>query len=272
MIKLISFFLFLSLFCSCYAQQTQTTTGFTQMKIYSTSLQEERLLNIYYPPGYELDSASAYPVIYLLDGSMHEDFLHIVGLVQFYTMTQQMPECILVGISNVDRKRDFTYPTTIEQDKIDFPTTGGSAAFIAFLEGELKPYVDATMKTNGKSMLIGQSLGGLLATEILLNHNELFNQYLIVSPSLWWDDESLLKNAMEKVKSMDQDSLRIFIAVGIEGPVMENDARDLHAVIELSNKPNIIHSFMFLEDEDHATILHEAVYRGFRAFFKKEEN
>jgi uncharacterized protein len=272
MYRIFLFFFFVIFNFFSFSQHFNPFHFVQQARIQSKFLNEERLLNLYFPSGYLSDSTASYPVIYLLDGSTHEDLLHVIGLVQFYTMTQQMPECIVVGISNVDRKRDFTYPTQIEQDKIDFPTTGGSAAFISFLEDELKPWVDSTLNSNGKSMLIGQSLGGLLATEVFLNHSALFNQYLIVSPSLWWDDESLLENALEKVKQMNQDSMQVFIAVGSEGPTMENDARDLNAVIELSNNPKIQHHFLFLEDEDHATILHEAIYRGFRAFFKKEEN
>ncbi len=52
-----------------------------------------------------------------------------------------LPPSIVVGISNVDRKRDFTLPTTIQKDKEDFPTTGESAKFISFIEKELQPYI-----------------------------------------------------------------------------------------------------------------------------------
>lgn len=85
--------------------------------IHSTELNEDRILNIYLPEGY--NSNESYPVIYLLDGSANEDFIHIVGLVQFanFEWVKLLPKSIVVGIENVDRKRDFTYPTTIEKDK-----------------------------------------------------------------------------------------------------------------------------------------------------------
>ncbi len=47
----------------------------------STELAEKRILNIYLPEGYNKDDTAKYPVIYLLDGSADEDFIHIVGLV-----------------------------------------------------------------------------------------------------------------------------------------------------------------------------------------------
>ena len=97
----------------------------------SVILNEDRTLNIYLPDGY--NAKEKYPVIYLLDGSVNEDFLHIAGLVQFFNMTFKMPNTIVVGIANVDRKRDFTFPTKVEELKKAYPTTGGSARFIDFI-------------------------------------------------------------------------------------------------------------------------------------------
>jgi predicted alpha/beta superfamily hydrolase len=80
--------------------------------IQSKVLGEARELNIYLPLGYSGDSAQTFPVIYLLDGSRDEDFIHISGIVQFgsFSWIRMIPESIVVGIGNVDRKRDFTYP------------------------------------------------------------------------------------------------------------------------------------------------------------------
>ena len=84
-----------------------------------------------------------------------------------FSWINMLPKSILVGIANIDRKRDFTFPTTIEKDKKDYPTTGGSAKFIAFIEKELQPFIESHYKTTSSKTIIGQSLGGLLATEIL---------------------------------------------------------------------------------------------------------
>ena len=82
-------------------------------KIPSVELGEIRVLNVYLPNGYSPDSSKTYPVIYLLDGSDNEDFIHVVGIVQFLNMIQVMPESIVVGIANVDRRRDFTFPRSL---------------------------------------------------------------------------------------------------------------------------------------------------------------
>ena len=110
----------------------------------SEILKEERILNIYLPHNYHPDSNKLYPVIYLLDGSMHEDFLHITGLVQFasYPWLNIVPESIVVGIENVDRKSDFTFDPDNKDYIKEIPTAGGSEAFMNFIEKEVSLLFD----------------------------------------------------------------------------------------------------------------------------------
>lgn len=243
-------------------ESTAQTTPFTLGEIHqlpSTVLSETRVLNVYLPEGYQAASTKSYPVIYLLDGSTNEDFIHVAGVIQFLTMIQQIPPTILVGIANVDRKRDFTFPTTVKKDKEDFPTTGGSANFIRFLDTELKPYVQKNFRTNDTTTLIGQSLGGLLATEILLKHPAMFNNYVIVSPSLWWDQESLLKSATKLLHT--NAHAHVFLTVGKEGEKMEVPARQLGDALKADSK-NIKVRYLPLPEETHLTILHNAIYKA----------
>ena len=200
----------------------------------------------------------------MLDGSADEDFIHIAGLVQFnnFPWINRLPPSIVVGIANVDRRRDFTYPTTVEKDKKQFPTTGSSDQFINFIEKELQPFIQNQFRTNDDKTIIGQSLGGLLASEILQSKANLFNRYIIVSPSLWWDNESLLK---KEFKAPANSS--IFVAVGREGEVMERTAHQLFSILRMAKGENARVYFSFLEREDHATILHEAVDEAFRKFY-----
>lgn len=234
-------------------------------EIKSKILDEIRILNLYLPENY--DQEKSYPIIYLLDGSINEDFMHISGLVQFFTMQMSMPDCILAGIANVDRKRDFTFPTKIKELKDKYPTTGGSEKFIEFIEKELQPFIKANYKLNGETYLIGQSLGGLLATEILLKKPYLFANYLIISPSLWWDDESLLKSASGMLAKLDFTETKVFVAVGDEGKIMINDARKLVKIIQKSKKDQLKVSFLPLPRENHATILHQSIYDIFKILF-----
>lgn len=245
----------------CFAQQDLSLGKIYQLP--SKILNENRVLNIYTPEGYHSDSVKSYPVIYLLDGSANEDFIHITGIVQFLTMIEAMPKSIVVGIANVDRRRDFTFPTSIVKDKQDFPTTGSSAKFINFLADELQPFVQKTFKTNGEKTIIGQSFGALLATEVLMKRANLFNNYMIVSPSLWWDNESLLKNQINQLPV----NANVFISVGEEGKIMKDDAKKLAEI--LSKSTNLKVRFEFFDKEDHLTILHNSVYQTLLKMYKK---
>lgn len=243
-------------------------------ELQSKELNEKRTLNIYLPEGYDAKDTAKYPVIYLLDGSADEDFIHIAGLVQFnsFEWVRQVPKSIVVGIATVDRRRDFTYPTAIEADKKRYPTTGHSDKFISFIEKELQPYVQANYRTNGAKTLIGQSLGGLLATEILLKKPALFDTYIIVSPSLWWDNGSLLAAPLPPLMNK-----RVYIGVGKEGltptavpRVMEVDANVLADKVKSAQGKNVQVYFDYLPAEDHATILHQAVANAFRLLYGKK--
>ena len=242
-------------------------------EIPSAILSEKRILNIYLPEGYNKNDTIKYPVVYLLDGSADEDFIHIVGLYQFnsFPWINRVPKSIVVGIATVDRRRDFTYPTTIEKDKVKYPTTGKSAKFISFLEKELQPFIEKKYKTNSTKTIIGQSLGGLLAAEILLSKPLLFNKYIIVSPSLWWDNGSLLKKTTDILLPGFTQKTDVYIGVGKEGLVpgdnprmMEVDANLLAEKIKASKSKNVKVFFDYLPQEDHATILHSAVFNALR--------
>jgi len=237
--------------------------------IKSKILNEDRTLNIYLPQNF--DKTKSYPIIYLLDGSMNEDFIHVTGLVQFFNQMYSMPETIVVGIANIDRKRDFTFHTDLKDLQKDYPTTGHSDKFISFLEKELKPYIESQFKTADK-YLFGQSLGGLLATEILLKKPELFNNYFIISPSLWWDDESLLKKAPQLLTKIPDTKKFIYVSVGKgEHPVMIKDAESLNDILKKSNKKNWTLEYKMMETDNHATILHRSLYEGLVKLFPYQE-
>jgi predicted alpha/beta superfamily hydrolase len=258
------------------AQPNATAKPFTIgviEELKSAVLGETRTLNIYLPEGYQENDSTRYPVVYLLDGSADEDFIHISGLYQFnsFPWVNRVPASIIVGIATVDRRRDFTYPTTIEKDREKYKTAGHSSKFISFIEKELQPFIEKKFKVSSSKTIIGQSLGGLLATEILFTRPGLFTQYIIVSPSLWWDNGSLLKREPEILKENYSGKIKIYIGVGKEGlvpgdypRVMEVDANLLADKIKATKSRNVAVHFDYLPQEDHATILHQAVSNALR--------
>lgn len=176
-------------------------------------------MNISFPEGYNKNDTLKYSVVYSPDGSADEDFIHIAGLYQFNTFPWigRAHRSIVVGISIVERRRDFTYPTTIEKDKSKYSTIGNSARFISFLEKELQLFIEKNYKTTTSKTIIGQSLGELLAMEILLTKPIMFNKYIIVTPSLWWDNGSLLNKSSELFLAKFKNKIDVYIAAGKRG-------------------------------------------------------
>jgi enterochelin esterase-like enzyme len=105
----------------------------------SKVLNESRRINVYLPPGYVEATDKRFPVLYMPDGGLAEDFLHIAGLVQVSVGNSTMRPFVLVGIENTERRRDLTGPTQNEEDRKIAPRVGGSAAFRKFLRDELMP-------------------------------------------------------------------------------------------------------------------------------------
>lgn len=108
-------------------------------------------------------------------------------------------------------------------------------------------------------MLIGQSLGGLLATEILYTQPGSFDQYIIVSPSLWWDQESMLQREVPS-----KLNAKVYVAVGAEGEVMERTAKQLAGKFKEKFFDQI--EFDYLPEKDHGDALHQACYNAFQWF------
>lgn len=248
-------------------------------KINSKILNENRTINIYLPEEYDATKAEKYPVIYILDGGIDEDFFHLTGIVRFNSQSwvNRLPQSIVVGIENINRRKDFTFAVTntdfIEKEgfkKEQFPQYGNSEQYIAFLEKELQPYISKNYNSNGKNTIIGESLAGLLTTEILLKKPQLFDNYIIISPSLWWGEERLLKDANSLIKKNLNKNVNVYIGAPSkdEDVKMYNEVESLYKILE--KQKNIKISFDYMPEETHATVIHQAVYNAFRIFSKKK--
>lgn len=238
--------------------------------IYSKILAEKRVVNISLPDGYNPNDTVHYPVVFLLDGGIQEDFIHILGLYRFNSTSwnEVTPPAIIVGITNVNRISDMTFPTSGTAFSGKYPQSGHARLFIQFIQAELIPYIKQHYKTTANRTVIGESLAGLLATEILLRQPTLFNQYIIVSPSLWWNQRSIFMEATNILKdAAAQQPIKIFLAVGKEGltpgynpKLMKKDAETL--LTKLNPIPGLDIYFDYLKDKNHANILHQAVYNA----------
>lgn len=187
--------------------------------IQSTILNEERKIWVYVPGG-DSDEGFAkqrYPVVYLLDAEAH--FPSVVGMIQQLSEVNNnmvCPKMIVVGIPNIDRTRDLT-PTHADAGPPYFygssKTSGGGEKFISFIEKELMPYIDAHYSTAPYKMLIGHSFGGLTVMQTLVYHTSLFNAYVCIDPSMWWDNQHLLKEAKKVIAEKKFQGTNLFLGI-----------------------------------------------------------
>lgn len=193
-------FIFLGLFLSQLQVMGKTiapapfTLKYDSLKIHSEVLNESRHINIWTPPGYESDSDTLL-VMYMPDGGTQEDFPHIAETLSELIAAKTIPPMILVGIENTQRRRDLTGPSEVLKDSVLAPLTDGAAQFRAFVKDELFPEINKRYRTSGKRGIIGESLAGLFVVETFMLQPGMFDYYIAMDPSVWWNKGYLVRTA-----------------------------------------------------------------------------
>ena len=225
-----------------------------------------RELNVWLPPGYE-DSDARYPVLYLLDGGQAQDFHHISGLAQLGTVNGATRDVIVVGIASVDRRNELALPTR-DPDLIElYPTQGQSDRFRRFVAEEVLPFIEGRFRTSGENVLMGESLAGLFVVETFLKEPRLFDAYVAVSPSLWWDGGDLARQAEAHLRTHPDTPRSLMLTIADEGGEMQAAMDDLVAGLRRHASPSLAWNYRPRPAESHATTYHGAALDAFRELF-----
>lgn len=233
----------------------------------SATLKETRRINVYLPAAYKEMSSTRLPVLYMPDGGLAEDFLHIAGLVQVLTGNGAMRPFILVGIENTERRRDLTGPTDDPEDRKIAPRVGGSQPFRTFIRRELMPAIGARYRTTGETAIVGESLAGLFVMETALKEPDLFNTYVAFDPSTWWNHEALVNGAAADLRAGLERQRTIYMATSGNGDVGGATTR-LAGILTAEGGPLLTSTYMTYPAEQHSTIFHPAALAAFRTVFK----
>jgi predicted alpha/beta superfamily hydrolase len=231
---------------------------------------ETRRINVYLPAGYHERPDASVPVIYMPDGGIAEDFLHVAGLMQVSMGNGTMRPFMLVGIENTQRRRDMTGPTDVAADRKIAPVVGGSATFRAFIRHELMPEIARRYRTTGETAIVGESAAGLFVMETLVLAPELFDAYIAIDPSLWWNDRALAKGFGAFLEAHPGLQARLFLAHSSE-PSIADVVKTLPAVLEASAPKGLRWHYLPLSEESHGTVYHPAALRAFRVLFAPEK-
>jgi len=230
----------------------------------SDVLRETRRINVYLPPAYT-GSLQRLPVLYMPDGGLAEDFLHVAGLLQVSTGNGTMRPFVLVGIENTQRRRDLTGPTDNAEDKKIAPRVGGSAAFRRFIRTELMPVVRQRYRTTAETAIMGESLAGLFVVETLVLEPDLFDTYVAIDPSLWWNDARLLEEAETRLARGLPHAKALYLAASRDD--RERRSEQLAAMLREKAPGNLTCYYDAMPEETHATIYHPAALRAVRRLF-----
>jgi predicted alpha/beta superfamily hydrolase len=250
--------------------------------IRSKVLKEERPYWVSLPSSYnEGNKRQRYPVLYLLDGASH--FQSASGVVQFMSSfingNCQTPEMIVVAILNTDRTRDLT-PTHTDigisgQEESHLKSSGGGNNFLKFIRDELFPQIDSKFHTLPTRILVGHSLGGLLAIHALLEEPDMFQAYIAIDPSLFWDNQLLTQHAESRISSIRKLRKSLYISSANSPRIlnrnplkMQRAIRKFVKTLDTARSVNFRLGFQYFASEDHASVPLLSLYHGLLYVFE----
>jgi len=181
-----------------------------KMQIHSEILNDDINLQIKLPDTYGHSNDFRYPVLVVLDGSTQ--FEHIAANVSFLSSYAIVPEMIIVGVSSNHRLKSFT-PTQLEQFK---DRSGGAENYRQFLETELLSGLGQKYRTANYHILSGHSMAGLFSSYVALTPNTRFNAAISISPSLWWDNDWLVRESAKLAVAKRTKPMRWFLSIASE--------------------------------------------------------
>ncbi|HNR07822.1 MAG TPA: alpha/beta hydrolase-fold protein [Saprospiraceae bacterium] len=179
-----------------------------EFTIQSAADGSEYRIEVGLPAGYH-PGGEKYPSLYILDGEENFDFVSSQCSEISDMLGVQNVVTISIGYGN-DRSLDYT-PTEVSA------VTGGGPRFLHFIETQLIPAMEGYFSVDtsrGSRTIMGHSYGGLFGAYAFSVNNRLFGNYILLSPSLWFDDlVSLQFEKQYRTENKDRSQL-VFLGIG----------------------------------------------------------
>jgi predicted alpha/beta superfamily hydrolase len=242
-----------------------------KLVVHSNILNEDRVVWVRTPHGYEVGK-DPLPVLYLTDGDGHIN--EIGNSIDFLVDNGRMPPLIVVGIANTDRTRDLTPTHSSDKDstgKENLPTSGGGDHFFDFIQTELMPQIDKSYRTAPYKIFAGHSLGGLMAIHVLTSRPNMFQAYIAVSPSLWWEKQHTLHQAQDFFAAHEELNKSLFFSLGNEGADMQSGFDGLKKALTAKAPKDFHWASERFPDENHGSTVLRAHYAALRSIFSDWE-
>jgi predicted alpha/beta superfamily hydrolase len=234
----------------------------TEIVLHSEVLGEARHIYLYEPPRAAANRPRA--TLYVLDAE--SNFELTVGIVRAMTRAQLAPEMVVVGLVNGARREyDLSPPTRVAADRQRYGA-GGADAFLSFLLGEVEPLVRARTHVSDVRVLVGHSIGGLFAMHALLQAPESFYGHVAISPSMFWDEQSMPGKLEQLLVEMDGlDEAFVFLSLANETSPGFHEAVN---VFEQNPSSWLRWHAQVFPDEDHLSTVIAGTYHGLRHVFR----
>ena len=220
--------------------------------IESTSVGETRVICVWTPSEYD-DNEDSYPVLYMPDGGIKEDFPHMANTISKLIAEESIPPVILVGIENTERRRDLTGPSDVVSDGRIAPLSDGSSKFRQFIGNELCPEIDRRYRTTDQRSIVGESAAGLFVVETLLLQPDLFDSYIAMDPALYWNDKYLVRTATKHLSKFPNSTIRFWFAGSDAGDIQPH-TRELESILKDKSPDTLEWFYSDQPDEKHNTI------------------
>jgi hypothetical protein len=227
-------------------------------------------------PHRHTDADKSHPVLYVLDANW------IFGLtteaIRLLQLRQELPELIVVGIAypvedvgqiRKLRARDFTPTVETTSEAVETHGTGGAGNYLRFIRQELIPFIQSNYRVKPEDRAIaGASLGGLFALYALFHHPDTFNRYIVVSPSIWWDEGVTFAYERNFAAHSADLSARVFMSMGaLEKETRIADMQRLAETLEGRGHARLELTTCIFEHETHVSGSPAAMSRGLRVVF-----
>lgn len=271
--KKILFFLFSLITLSAYAEDIVIGKKY---QVESKVLNENREYWVSLPSSYRKNSHKKYPVLYFTDANLNSFFHTFSGIAKQMSAdaSPQIPEMIVVGIVSQNRVRDSAPTNSLMQwggtATKALETTGGADNFLKFLQTELVPHVEQNYHTADYRILAGYSFTGLTVIHSLYQTPAFFNAYIAIDPSLWWDNQIMLKRYSEFSKK-ELSKRQLFVSTSDRVPSLypkENYVIEFIRKLEASPVKGLnVHSEVFGTDQNHHTMQIMSFYLGLKSIF-----
>jgi uncharacterized protein len=257
---MISTLLILIQFSICSAQQKKSDFVIGDKISFESRVLNERKTIVVIPPyNYKDRPDEKFPVVYVLDPG--NNLFATFGIVNYYSdMLKIMPRMIIVGIVSNDRERDYLPTPSKEQ-----PTGGGADKFLRFINSELVALIDSTYPANSERCIIGHSAGGFFAIYALENQPDLFNSFICIDPSLWYDDKSCVRKLPTFLKNNRDIKKSIFISLSNE---KEMGVFPFMEVLETYAPEGLKWDYIHYKSETHNSLGFKSICAGFEMIYK----